>query len=326
MTDDVGAAGTLMIGIDVGGTKSLGVLVDADGEILHMTRRPTRRDAEGLVNVIAEIVDELEREAAPVPPPLTVGVGLPGLIDRAGRMHATPHLADPQGSAPLDVRDLLEARLQRPIVVDNDATFATYAEWKLGAGRGVSTMILITLGTGIGGGAIVDGRLLRGEHGFAGEFGHMMIDPDGPECPCGRRGCWERYASGQGLRLLAQRAAAAGKLGRVLDEVDGDVDAVTGEAIEAAARDGDAEAQAVLEDFADWLGIGLSNLTNAFDPAAFVLGGGLASTEDVLGEPIRRRFAEHLYASSRRPQPDVRFAELGFAAGALGAAIRGALG
>jgi len=254
-----------------------------------------------------------------------VGVGLPGLIDRNGRMHATPHLADPRGSGPLEVRELLEARLGRPVVVDNDATFATYAEWKLGAGRGVTSMIMITLGTGIGGGAVVDGRLMRGAHGFAGEFGHMMIDPDGPQCPCGRRGCWERYASGQGLRLLAQRAAADGRLARVLDEVGGDVEAVTGEAIEVAAREGDTEAQAVLEVFADWLGIGLSNLTNAFDPAAFVLGGGLAGTDDVLGEPIRRRFAEHLYASVRRPQPEVRFAELGFAAGALGAAMRGAL-
>jgi glucokinase len=309
VTDDAGASGTLMIGIDVGGTKSLGVLVDGDGEIRHMTRRPTRRDAEGLVAVIADIV-----------------VGWPACTARRGLSPPPPPPAAARGSPPLDVRDLLEARLQRPVVVDNDATFATYAEWKYGAGRGVSTMVLITLGTGIGGGAIVDGRLLRGEHGFAGEFGHMMIDPDGPECPCGRRGCWERYASGQGLRLLAQRAAAGGHLSRVLDEVGGDVEAVTGEAVETAARDGDAEAQAVLEDFADWLGIGLSNLTNAFDPAAFVLGGGLASTEDVLGEPIRRRFAEHLYASARRPQPDVRFAELGFAAGALGAAIRGASG
>jgi glucokinase len=314
-----------MIGIDVGGTKSLGVLVDGGGKIRHMTRRPTRRDAEGLVLVVAELVSELEAAAGEIADPLTVGVGLPALIDRDGRMHATPHLADPRGSRPLDVRDLLEARLQRPVVVDNDATMATYAEWKLGAGRGVSSMIMITLGTGIGGGAIVDGRLLRGEHGFAGEFGHMMIDPDGPPCACGRNGCWERYASGQGLRLLAQRAAAEGTLARVLDDADGDVEAVTGEAVEAAARDGDVEAQAVLEVFADWLGIGLSNLTNAFDPAAFVLGGGLASSEDVLGGPIRRRFAEHLYASARRPQPDVRFAELGVAAGALGAAIRGAL-
>lgn len=315
--------GSVRIGVDIGGTKCLGVAIDPAGNVLATEQRPTRQAFDELVAVVADIVVPLDsaigadavRDDRPA-----VGVGLPGLIDPDGRMHATPHLADPE-SGPIDARRILEETLQRRVVVDNDATCAATAESQIGAGRGIDNMIMITLGSGIGGAVILDGKLRRGEHGFAGEFGHMLVDPDGPRCPCGRRGCWERYASGQGLRALARAAAEAGSLDDILAAAGHDPGGVTGEAIEAAARAGDQGAIGVLDEFADWIAVGLSNLTNAFDPRAFVLGGGLADMEDLLGAAIRRHLSDRLYSARLRPHPEIRFAALRRQAGAVGAAF-----
>ncbi len=185
-------------------------------------------------------------------------------------------------------------------------------------------MIMITLGTGIGGGVIADGRLLLGAHGYLGEFGHMMIDPNGPSCPCGQRGCWERYASGSAIALEAKRAAT--EEGRLLDVVReaGSIDAITSEMVMAAAAGGDHEAVAVLDHFAKWMAAGLANLTNAFDPARFVIGGGVSMAADVFEPALRAHMAAAVYASNLRAQPDIRFAELGEHAGAVGAALYGA--
>ncbi len=160
------------------------------------------------------------------------------------------------------------------MAVTNDATCAALAEWRFGAGRGVDDMVMVTLGTGIGGGVVAGGRLIVGANGFAGEFGHMVVDPDGPPCPCGRRGCWERYASGSGLAQLARAAAVGGRLRRVVEVAGGDAGMVRGEHVQAAAREGDPGAVAVVDEFARWVALGLVNLTNALDPARFVLGGG----------------------------------------------------
>ena len=140
----------------------------------------------------------------------------------------------------LDVAGRLVDRLGRPVAVGNDATCAALAEWTVGAGRGVDDMVMVTLGTGIGGGVVAGGRLLVGANGFAGEFGHMVVDPNGPPCPCGRRGCWERYASGSGLAQLARTAAVGGRLRRVVEVAGGDPALVRGEHVQAAAREGDA--------------------------------------------------------------------------------------
>lgn len=340
------------IGIDVGGTKCLGVVVDANWRVRRSARRPTRRRFEDLAAVLDEIVAELDPRSTTSPssptsptspgsttpgdsaahtagdapptadrrPSIPVGIGLPGLIDREGRMYAAPHLDDPS-DGPLEAQALLSERFGRQVAIDNDAACHAIAEWRLGAAQGIDHFLMITLGSGIGGGVVMDGQLQRGKHGFAGEFGHMMVDPDGPACPCGRRGCWERYASGQGLRALARAAFDSGRLTSLRGRRDLTSSDVTGEMVHEAARDGDAGAMAVLHEFADWIAVGLSSLTNAYDPEAFVLGGGLAGTEDVLGEPIRQRLATRLYSSIRRPMPEVRFAALGPDAGAIGAAL-----
>ena len=187
-------------------------------------------------------------------------------------------------------------------------------------------MVMVTLGTGIGGGIVTGGSLVRGRNGFAGEFGHMVIDPVGPPCRCGRRGCWERYASGAGLGRLAREAAVGGRLGRVVEHAGGDAEAVRGEHVQAAAREGDTEALAVIEDFGRWVALGLVNLTNALDPEVFVLGGGLAVSADLYLGPIQKWFTELLYAPELRPHPALAFARLGAVAGAVGAAILADIG
>lgn len=307
----------LAAGVDVGGTKFLGVVVDDDGTVVADLRRPTPRGGDGIVAQLADIVAELVAGAADV---ATVGVGLPGLITRAGVIVASPNLP---GVTDLDVATRVGSLLGRPVTAGNDATCATLAEWRVGAGRGVDDLVMVTLGTGIGGGAVTGGRLLVGAHGFAGEFGHMVVDPDGPPCPCGRRGCWERYASGSGIAHLARIAAIGRRADAVVELAGGDAQDVRGEHVHAAARDGDLGALAVVDEFARWVALGLANLTNAFDPAAFVLGGGLATGADLYLEPITHWFGELLYAPGLRAHPTLTFAELGERAGAIGAALLG---
>lgn len=246
-----------------------------------------------------------------------VGVGVPGLVDRCGVLRFAPNLA---GVTELPILAPLEAALGVPVRVDNDATCAVWGERQLGAARGYDDVILATLGTGIGGGIVAGGRLLRGASGFAGEIGHMVIDPDGPPCPCGQRGCWERFASGSGLGWVGRRAAAAGRAARVLALAGGDPELVRGEHVTAAAAEGDAGARAVLADFGRWVALGLANLANVFDPQAFVLGGGLVEAGDLLLEPVRAAFAELLAGVSHRPAVAIVPASLGERAGAIGAA------
>jgi glucokinase len=246
-----------------------------------------------------------------------VGVGVPGLVDREGVLRFAPNIP---GVVDLPIRAELEVRLGTPVRVDNDATCAAWGERQVGAAQGYDDVILVTLGTGIGGGIVAGGALLRGANGFAGEIGHMVIDPDGDPCPCGQRGCWERYASGGGLGRLGQRAAAEGRAARVLARAGGDPQLVRGEHITVAAADGDAEARAVLAELGWWVALGLANLANVFDPQAFVLGGGLVEAGDLLLGPVRTAFAGLLTGAAHRPPVDIIPATLGEHAGAIGAA------
>jgi glucokinase len=302
------------VGIDVGGTKCLGVLLDHDGKILAEHRRPTPRGPGSLpklIDTLAELVDELG-------PYDEVGVGVPGLVTRQGVLRSAPNL---DGVAEFDVAGQLSERLGHHVHVDNDGTCAAVAEWLLGAGVGSTDMVLVTLGTGIGGGLVSGGRLQRGSNGFAGEYGHMVVDPAGPPCPCGRRGCWERYASGSGLARLARQAAIGRRVDRVLEIAGGDPEAVRGEMVQQAAREGDADALAVIDEFTRWVAIGLVNLTNVVDPDRFVLGGGLAAGSDLYLAPITKWFGELIYQPQLRPMPQIAFAKWNERAGAVGAAL-----
>lgn len=318
------------IGIDVGGTRCRGVVLvgeqsndggvglDVDVEERRLTPRGDD-SADQLVDTLADLVRSLfGGDDIAGDPNVTVGIGVPGLVDRRGVLRAAPNL---DGVADLPIGTGLSLRLGVPVAVDNDATCATVAEWLIGAGAGCRDLVLVTLGTGIGGGLVSNGLLQRGRNGFAGEFGHMVIDPDGPRCPCGRRGCWERYASGSGLAMLARDAATGRRLRAVVEHAGGDPQDVRGEHVQAAAREGDPDALAVIDDFGRYVALGLANLTNALDPERFVLGGGLATGADLYLGPIERWFSELLYQPHLRPVPKLAFAQWGDLAGAVGAAL-----
>ncbi|MCI3948668.1 MAG: glk [Acidimicrobiales bacterium] len=304
------------IGLDVGGTKVLGVVLDDDAAVVAERKEPTRRDAAGLLEGLVAVATELRREA---PAATALGVGLPGLVDRHGTLRFAPNLP---GIVELPVGPTLAEAFGLPVRADNDATCAAWAEHQLGAAAGADTALLVTLGTGIGGGLVVDGLLVRGANGFAGEVGHMVVDDGGIPCTCGRRGCWERYASGTALGQQARALVAEGGGTRLVELAGGDPAGVTGEHVTTAAAEGDADAVAVLAGFADWFALGLANLIHAFDPSRCVIGGGLVAAGDVVFGPIRTALADvRLVAPEHRPPVEVVPATLGARAGAIGAAL-----
>ena len=267
-------------GVDVGGTKILGVTLDG-AEI----RVPTPLGRAVLDDIVAMV--------ATLAPVEALGVGLAGLVGADGFFHVGPNLP---GLVDVPVRDELEARLGIPVVVGNDATVAAWAEHERGAGRGSTDMVLITLGTGIGAGIVAGGQLQQGANGFAGEFGHMVVDPDGPVCPCGRRGCWERFASGSGLGRLAREAVLRGEANGVVALAGGVVDAVRGEHVVAAATGGDPEASLCSSGWPGGSGSGWRTSSNALDPEVVVIGGGLVEVGELLLVPVRRAFSELVMA------------------------------
>jgi len=304
------------IGLDLGGTKILGVALDAaPGASPTDCRVPTPKGGDEVVDAMVHAVGLLEVGGTPVE---RLGVGAAGLVDRSGVLRYGPNLP---GIVDLDLATILGRRLSCPVTVDNDATCAMVAEAQVGAARDAAHAVLVTLGTGIGGGMIVDGQPVRGWSGFAGEPGHMCVDPRGPRCPCGQRGCWERFASGSGLARLALDAAAAGRIPHVLQLAGGDPEMVRGEHVTQAAADGDPGALEVMGELGWWVGLGLAALVNILDPEVVVIGGGLSEAGDLLLDPARAALAELVLAPGHRPLPDVLRAATGERAGAWGAAL-----
>ena len=315
------------IGVDIGGTKCLGVVVDGAGQVVAEHRLATPRTGPDLVSAVGAVVAELRPVAAATAAgqghggrPLLVGIGAPGLVDGDGTLRFAPNLP---GVVELALRDRLTAGplADAVVVVDNDANCATWAESVMGAGVGGRDVLMATIGTGIGGGRVSDGRLQRGHHGFAGEIGHMMVDPNGPRCPCGKQGCWERYASGSGLGWMGREAAQAGVGSRMAELAGGDPEAVRGEHVTVAAAEGDEDARLVMARFAWWLALGLANLANALDPELIVLGGGMVESGAVVLDPAREAFASLLEGAGHRPVVPLVAAVLGERAGAIGAAL-----
>jgi glucokinase len=338
VTSEVGspAVAGVAFGVDIGGTKVLGVALDGADVVVAEARVGTPRgrpqtdageadtgtSARAVAGAIADVVAQLDAQAAvgtsPADAP-AIGVGAPGMLDRQGRLRFSPNLPQAHG---VDWGVLLGEHLAgRTIVIENDANFAVLAEHRLGAAQGYRHVAMVTLGTGIGGGFIVDGRVQVGGSGFAGEVGHMVVDPAGPPCPCGRRGCWERYASGGGLGLLAREAALAGNLPGVVARSGGDPEGVRGEDVTAAAMAGDADARRVVEQVGWWVGFGLANLAAVLDPECFVLGGGLVGAGELLLVPARRAYAELVEGGAERPLAAIVPATFGERAGAVGAAL-----
>jgi glucokinase len=298
------------VGIDVGGTKCLGVVLGPDGDIRDERRIPTPDDPERLVGALTEMVRDLGAIDE-------FGIGVPGLVDTRGVLIAAPNVT---AATMLPLRELLERSTGLRVVVDNDNTAACLAEWRLGAGRGHDDVTLVGLGTGIGGGFVAGGHLQRGAHGFAGEIGHMIVDRAGRPCPCGQRGCWERYASGSALAVHAREAAGAGRFEGALAAA-GSIDAIRGEHVTSAAIAGDPEALAVVATFVEWVGVGLVSLVNLLDPSVVVIAGGLSAHPELFLHPIQREFDSTLFGGAARVRPSITFAQLGPRAGAIGAAL-----
>jgi glucokinase len=308
----------LVAGIDVGGTKVLGVALDPDDPttVVDEVRVPTPDGTAPVLDAMADVVRTLGKDQEIG----SVGVGIAGLVDRRGVLRVGPNLP---GLFGVRVSEELDARLGLPIRVDNDATCATWGEHVAGAARGVRDAVLVTLGTGIGSGTIADGELVRGAHGFGGEAGHMVVDPNGPPCPCGRQGCWERFASGSGLGLLGREAATANRFPRGV-ELAGEPEYVRGEHGTQAAAEGDADALAIFDHFAEWVALGIGNLLAILDSSLVVIGGGLVEAGDLLLDPVRRALPARMMAPEERADVRVVAAELGEQAGAIGAALLGA--
>ncbi|SEF46813.1 glucokinase [Thermomonospora echinospora] len=307
----------LTIGVDVGGTKVAAGVVDDGGRILEQVRRPTpSTDPRQTAEVIAEVVDLLKGKYEQVE---AVGLGAAGFVDEA---RATVLFAPNLAWRDEPIKDKVEELVGMPVVVENDANATAWGEFRFGAGRGERFLVLVALGTGIGGGIVVDGELYRGRFGLAGEIGHLRMVPDGRRCGCGNRGCWEQYASGNALVHEARELARVAPLmaARLLELGDGTPEGVGGLEITQAAREGDRAALECFGTVAAWAGQGLADLAAILDPGAFIIGGGLSDAGDLLLEPVRAAFEAAVTGRGYRRLPEVRIAELGSAAGIVGAA------
>jgi glucokinase len=308
---------TLTIGVDIGGTKVLGGVVDAEGRVRALARRDTPADEVGkTLDFIVEVVNELADEHDVV----AVGIGAAGWFDvTRSRVLFAPNLA--WRDEPL--KDKLTERLSLPVVLDNDGSAAAWAEFRHGAARHVQdSMALVTVGTGIGGGIVLGGRLFHGAHGAAPEPGHVRVVAGGLPCGCGRHGCLEQYASGRALvRFAREHAMADPNSATVLLELaDGAVDAINGPLVMRAAKEGDACALAAFTEIGRWLGSGLADLVHMLDPEVLVVGGGVAEAGELLLGPVRAAYALELGARGTMPVAPVLLAEMGNVAGVVGAA------
>jgi glucokinase len=312
------------IGIDVGGTKALALMVARDGRVLAELQSQTPHDvglgagdatAKVLVEQIIELCDRQGLNPSHVP----VGLGLPGMMRRDGHLAFAPNLQTASG-ADVGVQ-LAESLSNSSIYCENDANCAALAEHEWGAGRGVSDFVMVTLGTGIGGGVIADGRLVRGHSGFAGEIGHMVVDARGAECLCGGHGCWERYASGGGLHRMTREAALEGRLETLVERCGGDPRAVRAEDVTAAASEGLVEAVAIMREVGWWLALGLANLAAILDSSHFVIGGGLSSASDLVLPAARDYLSELVEGHEARPTITVTTSLFGPRSGAMGATL-----
>ena len=297
------------VGIDVGGTKLVGLAVTARGEVCERRRVESPRDDERrLLDTIIGLARDLGDD-------VPTGLAIAGIVARDGTLRYSPnlHLTD------VPLRAALVDALPGPVAVLNDATAALAGEAALGAARGRRDVVLLTLGTGVGGGILADGVLVEGANGMGAELGHMVVEDGGRPCPCGNRGCLEAYASGSAIGLMGLQRARAEPDHTTLDEVP----VVEGKRVTEAALAGDRVGIEVLREAGYWLGVGLTSLVNVLDPELVVIGGGAASTAfPLMAREAVRVMSSRVIGAPYRRLPDVVPAELGDDAGALGAAVR----
>lgn len=295
----------LTIGFDIGGTNLRAAVINPAGEIVDSMSVPTATDAQALEDDIVRCVGNLASSHEIK----AVGLALAGFLDpECEVVRFAPHL--PWRNAP--VREILSDRLDVPVRLEHDANSAAWGEWRFGAGRGAKEWVFFAVGTGIGATLFTEGAIYRGAFGTAPEFGHLVVSPGGRPCPCGKRGCLERYASGTALPDTC--AELRGEYETSLSENP------SGEEITAAARQGDPLGLAVMENFGQWLGQGLSMVADVLDPELIVIGGGVSKDADLYLNQAREAMANQIVGAGHRPLARVATAKLGSAAGMIGVA------
>jgi glucokinase len=309
----------LTIGVDVGGTSVRAGVVDADGQVLDTARAATPGRTDALEHAVVGVIDELTARNVVG----AVGLALAGFVTPDRRtVRFAPHLP----WRDVDVADVLAQRCGLPVVIEHDANAAALAERRFGAGAGPSggpgSTVFIALGTGIGAALLIDGEIYRGAHGVAPELGHLRVVPDGRPCPCGKRGCWERYCSGTALvttlvEMLAENPGASPTLARLAAR---ESRGITGRHVANAARNGDLLAQRAMTDLARWLGEGLALVADVFDPELVVIGGGVSGSAPLFLDEAREHYAGVVTGGRYRPLARVRPAQLGEQGGIVGAA------
>jgi glucokinase len=307
-------APSLAIGLDAGGTKVLGVVADAAGTVhdRELQEMPATEPT-GSVEVLVAVAGELRARNPGVD---GVGVGAAGMVTFDGVMRFAPNVAWRE----FPLKRHLEDALDLPATVDNDANVAAWGEFLYGAGRGAKELLVVTVGTGIGGAIVSNGRLMRGAHGFGGEIGHIIVEQNGPLCGCGNRGCWEQVAAGRAIDRLGRQVAREHPESEIARLAGGDPDAVRGPIVATAAHAGDPVAIMVLGEVGRRLGEGIAGLVNVLDCDVVVVGGGAAMAGEALLEPARRAMEKAIEAPTYRPPVAFRSSALGYEAGALGAA------
>ncbi|MGJ9411987.1 ROK family glucokinase [Aeromicrobium sp. CF4.19] len=310
----------LGVGIDIGGTKIAGGVVAADGRLMGSRSIPTPEDAGRIAAAVADLVQALCTEHADGGSIGGIGVGAAGFVsvDRSTVTFA-PNIDwrdEPLGAD-------IAALTGRPVVVENDANAAAWGEFRFGAGADAGDLLLVTVGTGVGGGIVQRGALVRGGFGAAGEIGHLRLVRDGRPCGCGQRGCFEQYASGSALVADARARATSDPRGGPLVERAGSAEQVTGPMVTELAQAGDPLSLELLRDLGRWLGEGCADLATVLDPSVIGLGGGVGAAGALLTDAVVESFLQHLPARSHRRIPEIRLATLGQDAGLVGAADLG---
>ena len=305
---------TATIGIDIGGTSVRAAVIDGAGEI-HASLRDatphTERETEDiLVTLIGKLAGTHDVSA--------VGLAVAGFVSRdRQRVMFAPHLAWRDADVPARI----SARVQLPVTMDHDVNSAAWAEHTHGASAGADIALLIALGTGIGAGFIMNGEIYRGAYGVAPELGHLTVVPNGRPCPCGKRGCWERYCSGTALAETARELMTTGDAPILQQLSGGEPSAITGTMVAIAATEGDPAALAAMDELGHWLAMGLALVTDVLDPEVIVVGGGVASAAGMFLPLAVSEFAGLITGAGHRPLPRIELARFGDRAGIIGAAL-----
>ncbi|MDR5704419.1 MAG: ROK family protein [Armatimonadota bacterium] len=284
-----------ILAIDLGGTKILAAVVDQEGRVLARARRQTPQL--GPAAVVREMASTAREAMSAAGLRLqeiaALGVGAPGPLDpERGIVFSPPNL---RGWEDVPLADLLKEHFPLPVVLENDANAAAAGEWWRGAGRGVDHLVYLTVGTGIGGGLILGGKVYRGAGGLAGEIGHINVLPEGPLCGCGARGCLEAVAAGPAIARMARQAVEEGRGRRILEHSQGRIEAITAQTVEEAAREGDEVAREIFWRAGTYIGIAVGSLINLLNPQRVVIGGGVARAGPLLFDPIQEAARAHSF-------------------------------